>query len=147
MCLVTVTRGPCIPESHGTVAIKEVVLGRLLLTEHCTDSRLRHTPIFLCRKPLGLFWSFCLRGRLQVWHTSIGLQSFLSSSIGCGHHLGLLSLFCSSLPVSPRKKAYLLSSGVYHCHPRNTARLPGRQGLYLQSHRTTYICMLLKAAA
>lgn len=83
----------------------------------------------------------------EVWHISIGLQSFLSSSIGCGHHLGVLSLYCSSLPVSPRKKAYLLSFGVCHCHPRNTARLPGRQGLYLKSHRTTYIWVLLKAAA
>lgn len=142
------TRGACIPESHGTVAIKEVVLGRLSLTEHCTDNRLRHTPVFLCRRPLGLFWSFCLRGRLQVWHTSSRLQSFLSSSIGCGHHLGVIFLLCFSLPVSPReKKAYLLSSGICHCHPRNTARLPGRQDLYLQSHRTIYICMLLKVAA
>lgn len=65
---------------------------------------------FCIRKPLCLFWSFLLRGRLQVWHTSSGLQSFLSSSLVCGHHLGVLSVLCFSLPVSPRKTLICLAS-------------------------------------
>ena len=44
-------RGACDPEFHGTVTIRETVLGRLPLLGHCTDSRLRHTPVFLSKRP------------------------------------------------------------------------------------------------
>ena len=45
-CLALESREACVPGSHATVTIGETVLGRLPLPEHCTDSRLKHTPRF-----------------------------------------------------------------------------------------------------
>lgn len=46
--LALVAKGPCIPGSHGTVAIEETVLGRLPFPEHCSNSRLRQTDTQPC---------------------------------------------------------------------------------------------------
>lgn len=32
------------------------------------------SSVFLCKRPIFLSWSFGLRGKLQVWHVSRGLQ-------------------------------------------------------------------------
>ena len=46
-------RGPCFPESHGTVIIEETVFGRLPSPGHCTDSRLKH--LYISEKAAYLF--------------------------------------------------------------------------------------------
>ena len=46
-CLVLKTRRPCITGSHGTVTIRETILGRLSPPGYCTDIRLKYTPAFL----------------------------------------------------------------------------------------------------
>lgn len=67
----------CIPGSHGTVAIEEIVLGRLPSPHpgYCADSRLRYKPqsfwkggLLVCPGPFGLSDS------LQVWYMSCKLQ-------------------------------------------------------------------------
>ena len=45
--LVLEAKRNCIPGYHGTVSIKETVLGSLPPPRHCTDSRLKHTLIFI----------------------------------------------------------------------------------------------------
>ena len=71
--LPLIIKGACIPESHATVAIREIVLGRQPPPGHCTDW---NTPsVFLWKRPICLFWSFSLRGRLPVWLTSRGLRT------------------------------------------------------------------------
>ena len=52
--LALVARGACIPGSHATVAIGEMVHDRLPPPGHCTGSALRHDPF----PP----WSFCEGG-------------------------------------------------------------------------------------
>lgn len=37
-------RGACVPDSHGTVSIKETIHGRLPPPGHFKDSRLKHNP-------------------------------------------------------------------------------------------------------
>ena len=39
--------GACTPRSHRTVTIRKTVLRRLSSPGHCTDSRLKHTTVFL----------------------------------------------------------------------------------------------------
>ena len=47
--LVLMTSPPaCIPESHRTMAIGKMILGKLPLQGHCTDIRLRHTLHSFC---------------------------------------------------------------------------------------------------
>lgn len=53
-----VARGACIPRSHRTVAITEVLLARLPLPEHCTDSSLRPTLSLSVTEACWLSWSF-----------------------------------------------------------------------------------------
>lgn len=65
----------CILGSHGTVAIEEMFLGKLLLLGQCTPTE-RHTPQSFHEGDLFASpASFGLAGRLQVWHTSSELQS------------------------------------------------------------------------
>ena len=58
----------CIPGSHRTVAIREVVLGRLPPPGHRTDNGLKHTPR-LSMKEVSLLV-------LELWHE--GLASGLA---------------------------------------------------------------------
>lgn len=67
--LALVSMETCIPGSHGCVTIGETVLDRLPHTEHCIDSRLKYTPSILWKRLTCSFWSFSIRGRLQIWHT------------------------------------------------------------------------------
>lgn len=60
-CLVLEAKGSCSPGPR-IARIKEIVLGRLLLPGHCTDSRLKYTAVFLKRKPNYLYRSFDIRG-------------------------------------------------------------------------------------
>lgn len=46
----------CIPGSHGTVAIRQMVPNRL--SRHCTDSRLRHTCKYSVKKTSLLVLEF-----------------------------------------------------------------------------------------
>lgn len=43
-------RGACVIGSHRGVTIRETVFGRLPPPGHCTDTRLRHTPILFVKK-------------------------------------------------------------------------------------------------
>lgn len=43
-------KGSCVSGSHGTLAIRGVVLGRLPLLGRYADSRLRHSPSFSVRE-------------------------------------------------------------------------------------------------
>lgn len=52
-----------------------------------------------------------LRGRLQIWYIPLGMELF-SRNVGCGHHLGVLPLPCSSSPVSPIKEYIYLSGAL-----------------------------------
>lgn len=65
----------CIPGSHGTMAVRKMVHGRLPPPGHCAENRMGNTPQPFCEGGLFLSWSFSLRGRLQVRHTSSGLWS------------------------------------------------------------------------
>lgn len=56
--LALVASVDCIPGSHGTLAIRNMVLGRLLLPGRCTDNGLRHTPKSFCN---GVFFV------LELW--------------------------------------------------------------------------------
>lgn len=60
---------------YRTITIRGTVLGRLPPpnTRHCTDSR-RNALIFLRKRSICLSWSFGLRVRLLVWHTSKGRE-------------------------------------------------------------------------
>lgn len=51
--LALVARGACIPGSHGSVAIEEIVLERLSSPGHFADRRLRHNAQYFCEG--GLF--------------------------------------------------------------------------------------------
>lgn len=59
---------------HRTVNIRKIIFSILSPSEHCTDSRLKQTPIFLRISPSYLKWSFSLRDRLQVSHTPRGYK-------------------------------------------------------------------------
>ena len=140
-------QGPCILGSNVTITSKETVLGRLPLLGHCTDLRLKVTPVFLENKPICLSSRFGMRGSHLIWHTS---RNILKCSLGteAGRcHLCALPLPYSRLPVSP-KKEFLHFSVILICW------LPSREHLYtiwfrsqwdfcLWSHRL-FICAYLK---
>lgn len=68
--VVLEARGTCVPGSHGTVTIRGTILGRLPPPGHCTDSKLKHDPSLPLKDAYLLSWSFSLKDRLQVCHTS-----------------------------------------------------------------------------
>ena len=63
--LALVASGACIPESHGTVTMRETVLGRLPPTRHCTDSRLKHTSSFSVREASLLVLELQSQGQMS----------------------------------------------------------------------------------
>ena len=80
----------------------------------------------------------------------VAYTKLFSRETGYGCHPGALPLPCSCLPVSLRKELIHLSGATAFLPPRDTSRFPGsgsQQGLHLESHRTTYISIVLKAAA
>lgn len=103
----SVTSRACVPGSHGTLTIQGMVLGRLSLPGHCTDSRLKDTPS-LCDRPTCLFRSFSLRDRLLVWYIPKGL---LRCTVGmeAGD-----AIFALSLCLAPDRQ-YLPERNSYTC--------------------------------
>lgn len=57
-------------------SIRETALGSLLLPEHCADSRLKNTLIFMWTKPIFFSRNFGLRDWLLVWLTSNSIRSY-----------------------------------------------------------------------
>lgn len=98
--LALVAGGAYMPESQGTVAIREMVLGGLTSTGHCTDNRLKYTPQSFCKG--GLF----AHPEASAWGTNFRFGTHVaacrnaSNNICCGSHLGVLSLLCSSSSAS-----------------------------------------------
>lgn len=72
--LALVVKGVGVPELRGTTAIRKTVLNKKTSLEHSTDNRLKHTPIFLWKRPIYLYWMFSLKDRLQVSHTSMSYE-------------------------------------------------------------------------
>lgn len=60
----------------GTVALREIVLGRLPAQGLRRQQSETHLLVCLGKEFLGLSWSSSLRGRLQVLHTCRGLWSY-----------------------------------------------------------------------
>ena len=90
----------CIPGSHGTVPITEMVLGRLPPPEHCPGSALKHTPspsedVSLLVLEL---WS---EGWLQAWLTFSGCVAAFRegrlSAVVASWHLPSASLHLTSI--------------------------------------------------
>ena len=86
--LALVAREACVPDSCETVAVGEMVLGRLPPPEHCMDSRLkqlspppRPPAVFLRDRSICLSRRFGLKVRLLVWHISRGLWNFSQGAI------------------------------------------------------------------
>lgn len=99
----------CIPGSHGTVTIKDIVLGQLPCSGHSRDNRVKYNPSLSVKDAFCFFWSFGVRCRHLVWHTSSSLLRLLQEEKAGGRHLWTLLLPGFSLPVSPRKKLVYIS--------------------------------------
>ena len=67
MPLDHLARGACIPGSHRTVTIIEIVLRRLPSLGYCIDSTLKHTPILFVKV------AYLLIQELQPWGQASGL--------------------------------------------------------------------------
>lgn len=67
-------RRTCVPESCRAGTFRDSVLGRLPLPGHFTDSRLKHTPVFLCLVALAWGASF--------WLAHLGSTELLSRNRG-----------------------------------------------------------------
>lgn len=97
---------------------------------------------FLRTKPVCLSWSFRLRGRLQVWHTSRGLPRCFPGMEAGGCHLCTLLLLCYRLSVSSRKELVYSSGGLSLVAAaqgtplEHMALVASKAYLCLQSHRT-----------
>ena len=125
-----------------------MVLGRLPSSGDYADSRPRHTPHSFCEGghsacPGAFNWVAGLKPGTHLVAYGAALNN-----AGCRHHLGALSLPCSSSPVSP-KKVYTLIWTVYpdfcNCCPGDrSCGSGGQQGLHLWPPRTEYICILIK---
>lgn len=116
----------CVPQSHG-----ERVLGRLPPAEHCTECRLRQ--IFLCKRPIYLYWGIRQRGRLwlgisrvlqrcsQGTYVAWEVPSLCCPSaslqfpgISLRHSLGTLIFPC---PGTCLDQPALVTSGAHACGP------------------------------
>lgn len=93
-CLTLEAKQSCIP-CPTTATIRETVLGRLPLPGHYTDSRLKYTPVFLRKRPICLYRSFDLKGRLPVWQTSRSSWRGSNRTKTSGHIFALS--FCLTL--------------------------------------------------
>ena len=90
-----VASGTCVPGSHRTLAIGEMVLGRLPCPGHCEDSRLRCTPESFCEGGLFAYpWAFAWGADFTfgTFLTDTKLFARISGNTGWGHHLGALPL-------------------------------------------------------
>lgn len=61
--LAQVSRGTCIPGTHGTITIEETIFGRLPPPGHCTDSQLNHTLSLPVKKAYLLVLDFQPKGQ------------------------------------------------------------------------------------
>ena len=95
-----------IPESHGTMAVRKMVHGRLPPPGHCAENRMGNTPQSFCEGGLFLSWSFSLRGRLQVWHTSSGLWSSSQGMCAADAVLALSLCLAPACWYLPQKSWY-----------------------------------------
>ena len=120
----------CIPGSHGTVTIKDIVLGQLPCSGHSRDSRVKYNPSLSVKDAFCFFWSFGVRCRHLVWHTSSSQLRLFQEEKAGGSHLWTLLLPGFSLPVSPRKKLVYISPApcFLWLSPRNTYRSLGCGG-------------------
>ena len=125
-CLALVTSEASSPGSHGTLTIGKTVLGRPPRPGHSTDSRLKHSPVLLRKRPVCWSWGFSVRGRLLVCYTFRGLvRCSLGTETG-GHHL-CIPLWLIQLSSITQNGACTV---VWHlnfcsCHRGDTFRLPG----------------------
>ena len=90
-----VASGTCVPRSHRTLAIGEMVLGRLPCPGHCEDSRLRCTPESFCEGGLFAYpWAFAWGADFTfgTFLTDTKLFARISGNTGWGHQLGALPL-------------------------------------------------------
>ena len=128
-CLALVASGEYVAGPHETVNIGKTVLGRLP-PEQGTDSKLKHTPQYFCKKSL-----FTCPG--------VSFGGVCSGNIG----QGMLSLHApsASLQLSDisREEAYILiwSPDLCYCHQRETSQVPDLETSkgYNSSHTGLYI--------
>lgn len=95
---------PCVVGSNGTGIVRDSVHGRLPPPEHCTGSWLKHSIVFLRKKPRSVPKSFGLRNKLLVGLQSYSLEMEDSECNFCAFPLPL-----SSSPVSSRKELIIFS--------------------------------------
>ena len=69
-CLALVAWGTDILELQILQQLEIQYLGGHHPTRHYTDSKLKHTPVYLWKRPIYLAWSLTKRGMIQVSHTS-----------------------------------------------------------------------------
>ena len=114
----------CVSGSQRTETIRESVF-RLPPPGHSTDSSLTHTHSSHVKEPIYLSWSFSLRDRFQVYHTSRGHKDALRECRPTLHS----TLALLSPPVFPKKEAYTLvwSPDFCNCCQEDTSKLPSLQ--------------------
>ena len=81
-CLALVARWACVPGSHKTVTIREIVVGRLTPPKHCTDRRLKRILSFFVKEGYLLVPEL-----LPEWQASglahiLGPQGMFSVNVG-----------------------------------------------------------------
>lgn len=92
--------GASTSESHGTVAISEAVLDRVLPIGHHPGKRLRKSPSLSVKEASSLVQELQNEGKTSdYWPVEL-----LSRNVGCGCHFVFLTFF--TLLVSPGKELY-----------------------------------------
>lgn len=125
--------------------LERVFLGRLPPTQHCAENRFRHNPHFVCEGGL-LPCPGALTGR-AVFQFGTHLMDYRAALKKCSLWMSSWHLL-QLANISPKRAYTLLQSlDFWNFCLGDTTRLPGEQGLCLWTHRTIYICILLKTAA
>lgn len=138
-------QGTCVPHSPRSLTIRATRLGKLPSQRHYTAAW--NIKSFYEKKPIYLFWSFSLKGRLQICHTfrgyrgaikehrlrgSISAHSFSPTTAHCTYQKGAYIFIWSPNQIhQPSPKSHL-----------QITQSTGQQGLQLWSHMTVYMCIL-----
>ena len=138
---------------QSNVAVEKTVLGQVPFLRHCTDSRLGQppstTPAMFSVKEACLFAFLKLWPKEQASRLAyVWWPTELLSRNRC--ILGSFPLSCSSSSVSHRKELHTCQKTDSCNFPGYTSRSlgsGGQKGLLLQSLKSVYICILLRAAA
>lgn len=96
--------GASTSESHGTVAISEAVLDRVLPIGHYPDKRLRKSPSLSVKEASSLVRELQNEGKTSDSAHIYWPVELLSRNVGCGCHFVFLTFF--TLLVSPGKELY-----------------------------------------